>query len=105
MNNLKRWLKIPLLAVILLVSPIASAADIHVRIAPPDLRIEHYQERPGYVWQNGYWRWRGNRYDWVRGRYVRYRRGYRWSDGRWENSDRGYYWRSGRWDRDNDYRR
>ncbi len=101
MNNpIKGWLGIPLLATFLLASVApAASASVFVRIQPPDIRIETHRERPGYIWQSGYWRWRGQRHQWTGGHYARQKHGQRWTEGRWDHSERGYYWTGGRWER------
>jgi len=53
---------------------------------------------PGYVWTNGYWAWRGNRYDWMDGRWVRPPRGrHAWVDGDWRREGSGWRYREGHW--------
>ena len=88
-----------LLSGFFLVSPASAATQIYVRIGPPARAVEvRPVVRPGYVWQDGYYRWNGHRYAWVSGRSVRapYARA-AWSSGRWERSHRGYYWVPGHW--------
>jgi hypothetical protein len=83
-----------------------ATAAIIVQIAPPSPRAEVVpQPRRGYVWVGGYWDWRGNKHHWVKGTWVKERRGYQYNqpawaerDGRWQ-LDRGN-WRRG--DRDGD---
>jgi hypothetical protein len=87
-------------------APASSAVDIHVQVAPPAPRYEAVPApRRGWVWVPGYWDWRGHRYAWVQGQWVRERPGYvyhgpRWTErgGRW-HMDRGHW---GRRDRDRD---
>ena len=67
------------------------------RRAPPAVRVERYRPRPGYVWVNGYWDWRGDNYVWISGRYERQRRGYRWRDRRWEQRDGAWIFVDGGW--------
>jgi hypothetical protein len=78
----------------------ASAADIVVRVAPPAPRYEAVPgPRRGWVWVPGYWDWRGHRYAWVQGRWVRERPGYVYYGPRWvERGGRGHMER-GRWGR------
>lgn len=100
MNNLiKGPLKISLLAVFLLAAVPSSWATVYVRIQAPSVRIETHSERQGYVWQSGYWRWRGQKHEWTTGHYARAKHGRHWRDGRWERHDRGYFWIGGRWER------
>src|SRR5580765_597764 len=82
-----------------LVSPASAAPQIYVRIGPPARVVEvRPAPRRGYVWQDGYYRHRGNRYVWTSGRWVRppYAQA-AWSSGRWERTHRGYYWVPGHW--------
>jgi len=82
-----------------LVSPASASTRVYVRIGPPARVVEvRPVVRRGYVWQDGYHRWNGRRYVWVRGRYARppYARA-AWSNGRWGRSQRGYYYVPGHW--------
>jgi hypothetical protein len=101
MNNpVKKSLRMPLLAALLFAAAAPSAsAGVYIRIQPPDVRIETHEERRGYVWQSGYWRWHRQRHEWTAGHYAREKRGRHWRDGRWEHGDRGYFWTGGRWER------
>lgn len=100
MNNpLKRGLGVSLLAALVLATAPSAFAGVHINIQPPELRIETHRERPGYVWQQGYWRWHRNQHVWTSGHYARQKHGRRWTDGRWDHTDRGYVWIGGRWDR------
>jgi hypothetical protein len=84
----------------------ASADVIVARQAPPALRAETVPApRRNQTWIPGHWEWRNNHHVWVRGTWIRDRRGYvynqpTWTerDGRWEMT-RGA-WRRG--DRDGD---
>src|SRR5262245_8025703 len=81
--------------------PASARTNFYVRVGPP---ASIHQVRPsarrGFVWQDGYYRWSGNRYRWVDGRFVRPPfAGARWTPGRWNNSRRGWYWTGGHWRR------
>jgi hypothetical protein len=93
----KRWLKLSTLAVVLLAAAPGAWATVYVRIEAPAIRVETHEERHGYVWQSGYWRWQGQRHEWIYGHYAQEKHGHHWRDGRWEHSDRGYYWVGGSW--------
>jgi hypothetical protein len=95
----KRWSKMFVLAVLLLAAAPSAWATVYVRIQPPDMRFETHENRSGYIWQSGYWRWHGKRHQWKAGHYARQKSGRHWTDGRWESSERGYYWVGGRWER------
>src|SRR3954452_20841223 len=53
------------------------------REAPPPLREERHDNRPGYVWQRGRWAWQNNAWVWSGGRWERERASARWNEGRW----------------------
>jgi hypothetical protein len=65
----------------------------------PPARVEYVPPpRPGQVWVQGSWRWAGNRYQWVPGRWARRpRRFARWEQGRWVRQPRGWVWVEGHW--------
>jgi hypothetical protein len=67
---------------------------------PPPVRVETYGPAPGpgYVWINGFWGYRGGRYEWNAGRWDRPPSGRRrWEAGRWDHRGDRYVWRDGRW--------
>jgi hypothetical protein len=84
------------------VVPAAAATRVYVRVAPP---VEIVETRPaaphrGWVWRPGYHRWVHNRYEWVRGGWVKPPRGRSaWVPGHWDHERRGYFWVPGHWDR------
>ncbi|MGH6975885.1 MAG: YXWGXW repeat-containing protein [Stellaceae bacterium] len=92
-------------ALIMATSPLASAAEIIVNLAPPAPVVETAPRpvpvAPGYwVWRPGFWRWDGRQYVWVRGRYVHppyY--GAVWVPGHWDARPRGWVWVPGHWRR------
>lgn len=55
--------------------------------------------RAGHTWVQGHWRWRGNQRVWVKGHFVRDRRGYFYSQGRynWNPNLGRYVWVPGSW--------
>ncbi len=73
----------------------------YVTLAPPAPRYEYYgvAPNPGWFWVGGYWRWRGDRYDWERGHWQAPRRGYAWVPHRWVRGDRGWRSEEGHWER------
>ncbi len=79
---------------------------IIVREAPPAPRVERMPNaRRGHVWVPGHWDWRGKRYVWIKGKYVRDRRGYTYDAPSWEERDGRWYRTGGAWrrgNRDND---
>lgn len=89
------------LALLLGLAPAAIFAQVVVRIAPPEPIVETHDRPPhdGYVWQDGYHRWDGHKYVWVRGKWVRPpHRGAKWVAHRWEKRDNGYVMVQGHWE-------
>lgn len=83
--------------------PLPATADVTVWLetAPPPPRYEVIPApRAGYVWQPGYWDWRGRRHVWVGGHWVRERPGMYWHPNRWEHRNGRWYLERGRWDRE-----
>ena len=109
---LKRKLLLGALAVssIALVPLAAPAAvNLYVDIAPPAPRYEVVPPpRAGYVWQPGYWDFRGDRHYWRKGYWVRERPGYYWHPSRWERDNGRWVLQHGGWHREryafNDHR-
>ena len=93
------------------------------RTPPPPLRYERRgpMPGPGYVWEDGFWAWRGGRYVWVPGHwdrapyagaywthphYDRYEDGWHYHEGHWDREDHGdHYWDNRDRDRDHDHDR
>ena len=99
---MRRWMLTAagaLLCGTLFFSAPALARTTYVRVGPPaPIHQVRPVRRPGFVWQNGFYRWDGRRYRWVDGRFVRPPfAGARWRPGRWNNSRRGWYWTGGVW--------
>lgn len=84
----------------LCLAPVASMAQVVVRIAPPAPVVEHYGRppHPGYMWIAGYQRWDGGRYVWVPGRWDRPPHpGARWVAHHWVHRNGGYVMVEGHW--------
>src|SRR5215469_1335354 len=104
MLNSRYFRAVLAVALILATSPLASAAEIIVNLAPPAPVVETAPPAPvapGYwVWRPGFWRWDGRQYVWVPGRYVHppyY--GAVWVPGHWDARRRGWVWIPGAWRR------
>lgn len=75
------------------------------RMAPPQPRYERVPRlRPGYVWAPGYWDWRGNRHEWIRGTWLRDRPGFTYEPPHWRQRDGHWYLEQGRWEQPRRYR-
>ena len=87
-------------------SSLAISAEILIRVAPPELRIEKVPEaRRGYLWAPGYWDWRHEHHTWVRGSWMRERPGYMYHQPVWEQREGNWHIQRGNWsrhDRDGD---
>jgi hypothetical protein len=88
------------------ISAPATSAERYAREAPPPPRTETVPAaRRGWVWAPGHWEWRGRRYHWVKGTWLRERRGYRYAEHQWVERDGKWYREGGNWrrgDRDGD---
>jgi len=81
--------------------PAAAAVSVYLDVAPPAPRYEVLPApRHGYVWQPGFWEWRGDRYYWRKGYWVRERPGYYFHPSRWEQRDGRWYLERGGWHRE-----
>jgi hypothetical protein len=67
------------------------------RAAPPVLREERWEARPGQVWVRGHWDWNGADWAWVGGHYEGERAGFLWREPRWEMRDGVYVKVDGAW--------
>lgn len=88
------------------ISAVAAPHGVFIDIAPPAPRVERMPvPRRGYVWVPGYWNWTGHRHTWIRGTWVRERRGFVYAEPRWVQRDGRWELRRGQWargDRDGD---
>jgi WXXGXW repeat (2 copies) len=85
-----------------LASPLTASADVDGAvitrtIAPPLARDEPAPAfRNGYTWSPGFWDWRGTRYVWMKGEWVREKPGFTWAGWRWvEEGGRWHFLRGG----------
>ena len=74
-----------------------SVAVVEVESEPPPPRVVHYDTRPGFIYIDGRWDWRGGQWVWADGYYERERVGYIYAPGRWERRGRRHVWVEGRW--------
>jgi hypothetical protein len=87
---------------LILSASLSSPAQVVVRVGPPAGPREVVPRSPhnGWVWQPGFYRWDGRRYNWYPGRWVRPPYGgARWVPGYWRPRGGGYVWVDGRWAR------
>ena len=81
--------------------PAAAQLSVYLDVAPPAPRYEVVPApRAGYVWQPGFWEWRGDRHYWRKGYWVRERPGYYWHPSRWESDNGRWVMRPGGWYRE-----
>lgn len=77
-----------------------AAANVETTVPPPTPRHEQAHDRPGYVWEAGYYRWDAadRRHVWVDGQFAPARAGQHWVPARWRKEPNGL-WRfeQGRW--------
>ncbi|OZI37558.1 hypothetical protein CAL29_03895 [Bordetella genomosp. 10] len=81
-----------------------TAAAVHAQeiiiapMAPPPPRVEVVPApRPGYVWDNGHWRWEHGRYVWIEGYWRPVRVGRAWVPGHWQEHGPNWRWVPGHW--------
>ena len=75
-----------------------SRVVISVRGEPPAPRVVVAPgARRGYIYAPGHWQWRGNRYVWVEGRYLKERRGHVWVADRYERRGNNWILIRGHW--------
>ncbi len=67
-------------------------------LAPPMLREERWDPRPGFAYIRGHWAWQGGEWTWQRGHYEREHVGMRWREPRWEQRDGVYVSVEGGWE-------
>ena len=83
-----------------------ASAEIIVRVAPPEPRVEVAPPpRHGHVWVGGHWEWRNHRHHWIVGTWIRERIGYRYTQPNWVERDGHWHHARGSWrrgDRDGD---
>jgi hypothetical protein len=88
---------------LILSASLTAGAQVYVRNGPPPPRANEVVPRSphrGWVWQPGYYRWDGRRYNWYPGLWARPPYGgARWVSGYWRRGPGGYLWVDGRWSR------
>ncbi|MEO8707012.1 MAG: hypothetical protein ABI867_43695, partial [Kofleriaceae bacterium] len=80
--------------------------DVYVRIdsdwidagAPPALKEERFDPRPGSVFVRGHWDWDNGEWTWVAGRWERERAGQRWREDKWEQKNGDWTFVAGGWE-------
>jgi hypothetical protein len=95
---LKKFALLALLAISML--PVASIAQVVIRIGPPEHAVEEPGPvpTPGYVWTPGYQRWDTDHYTWVPGQYQQPPRPDAvWVPHHWEQKDGNWILVDGRW--------
>jgi hypothetical protein len=101
-RSLKQLLGGTVLGAILLTAPACAEprGRIYVTAAPPRPIVEVRRVAPGpaYVWVDGYHRWDGRAYRWVPGRWeAKPRARATWVKGKWVKGRKGYYFVDGHW--------
>jgi hypothetical protein len=97
-NYVKKIILSALLA--LCMAPAAVMAQVMVRVAPPAPIVEVHDRppHPGWVWNDGYYRWNGHKYIWVKGRWVNPPHpGAVWVAHHWEQRNGGWVLIEGHW--------
>ena len=103
---LRNWRRSVLPALLLLVLPVISMAQVGINIsvdlAPPELPV--YEQPPlpgeGYLWTPGFWAWSDDQqgYYWVPGTWVLAPQpGFLWTPGYWGRHGDAFVWNEGYW--------
>jgi hypothetical protein len=80
--------------------PVASQAQVAIRIGPPAPIVEErgVPPEPGFVWIDGYHRWDGDHYVWVHGHWERPPHPHaHWVAHRWEHQHGEWVLVEGHW--------
>lgn len=100
MKRILKWVMMIGLFILLNLSLMNCASRVvYVRKAPPAARVEVRTAKPyaGAVWVPGYWRWKGRKYVWTSGRWVKARPGKTFIKGYWKKTPRGWRYVPGHW--------
>lgn len=93
-------LLVPLTLAALASTPVFAQPPVYIQQAPPPMRMEVMPgPRPGYVWDQGHWRWEGRGYVWMPGHWQPMRHGAHWRPGHWQARGPNWYWVEGHWAR------
>ncbi|MHA3735762.1 YXWGXW repeat-containing protein [Pseudomonas sp. Eth.TT006] len=104
LRSLFQWRKslllVPMTLAALASAPVFAEQVVIVQQAPPPMRVEVMPgPRPGYVWDQGHWRWEGRGYVWLPGHWQPVRYGAHWKPGHWQARGPNWYWIEGHWAR------
>jgi len=66
---------------------------------PPPPRYVEVDFRPGYIWIDGHWAYRGSQWIWMDGYYERERPGHVYVHGSWSRRGGRWHWVEPRWQR------
>src|SRR3954470_15593329 len=81
-------------------SAIPAYAATYIQVAPPAPRAETVPNaRRGYVWNAGHWEWKNNRHHWVKGVWLKERRGHVYTQPAWVERDGRWTMNRGSWRR------
>lgn len=75
----------------------APVGVVVVQSEPPPPRYVQVEQRPGFIWIQGRWDWRGNQWYWLDGHWERQRSRHVYHPGQWQRRNNGYVWVEGRW--------
>ncbi|MCS7028595.1 MAG: hypothetical protein NZ519_07475 [Bacteroidia bacterium] len=72
----------------------------YISVAPPVPKEEVKPKQPkNTFWVDGYWKWNSKTqsYKWVKGRWVKGKKGKKYQPGHWTQSEKGWYWTPPKW--------
>jgi len=77
----------------------AAGGIVMVAPPPPNEEVIGVAPVPGYIWMGGYWRWAGDRHEWVPGHWAEPRPGRHWVRHQWVRQGDGWRMKPGHWER------
>lgn len=76
---------------------VENAVVIRTHAPPLDKPESVPVARTGYAWSPGFWDWRGTRYVWMKGEWIREKPGFRWEAWRWVEDGGRWFFVRGRY--------
>lgn len=95
---MKKILLVGIMIIASFILPSCGPSEIVVTNRPsPPVYVRPIAPSPAYVWVEGDWVVRGNKYYWREGYWARARGSRAWVAGSWQSRNNGWYWRRGHW--------
>lgn len=74
-------------------------AATYVKEAPPPIIKETFEQKPGHIWQHGYYTWsaKEKKFNWNPGKHAQMRKGKIWLPNRWHRDKNGWKFIKSTW--------